>query len=330
MRNWILPEHIEDVLPAEAERIEALRRAAPRSLPRRTATGSCSRRWSSTSTRCLTGTGRDLDLQTFKVVDPLSGRLLGRARRHHAAGRAHRRAPAERAGRHAPLLRRQRAAHGGRHRRRRAKSMQIGAELFGEAGIAGDIEVLTLFLSSLAPRAWAACISTSATSASIARSPRAPASPAKARTSELFAALRAKDVPARDRAHGEAARRVARRAHRAALALRTGARGARGRARAAARHAGDPQRARRARGARHAPPRRRSTRCTSISPTCAATITTAARSFRCSPPASPDAIGNGGRYDGIGKAFGRARPATGFTLDLRQLAGILPRTARPG
>ncbi len=34
-------------------------------------------------------------------------------------------------------------------------------------------------------------------------------------------------------------------------------------------------------------------------------------------------IGNGGRYDGIGKAFGRARPATGFTLDLRQLAGVV-------
>ena len=39
-----------------------------------------------------------------------------------------------------------------------------------------------------------------------------------------------------------------------------------------------------------------------------------------------NAIGNGGRYDGIGKAFGRARPATGFTLDLRQLAS-LPGTA---
>jgi len=32
------------------------------------------------------------------------------------------------------------------------------------------------------------------------------------------------------------------------------------------------------------------------------------------------AIGHGGRYDGIGKAFGRSRPATGFTLYLRQLA----------
>ena len=34
---------------------------------------------------------------------------------------------------------------------------------------------------------------------------------------------------------------------------------------------------------------------------------------------APNAIGNGGRYDGVGRAFGRARPATGFTLDLRQL-----------
>jgi ATP phosphoribosyltransferase regulatory subunit len=39
----------------------------------------------------------------------------------------------------------------------------------------------------------------------------------------------------------------------------------------------------------------------------------------------PNAIGNGGRYDGVGKAFGRARPATGFTLDLRQLHDVLSR-----
>ena len=39
----------------------------------------------------------------------------------------------------------------------------------------------------------------------------------------------------------------------------------------------------------------------------------------------PNAVGKGGRYDGIGKAFGRARPATGFTLDLRQVADLLSR-----
>ena len=39
----------------------------------------------------------------------------------------------------------------------------------------------------------------------------------------------------------------------------------------------------------------------------------------------PSAIGNGGRYDGIGKAFGRSRPATGFTFYLRQLHAVLTR-----
>ncbi len=32
----------------------------------------------------------------------------------------------------------------------------------------------------------------------------------------------------------------------------------------------------------------------------------------------------GGRYDGAGKAFGRARPATGFSMDLREVARLVP------
>jgi ATP phosphoribosyltransferase regulatory subunit len=36
----------------------------------------------------------------------------------------------------------------------------------------------------------------------------------------------------------------------------------------------------------------------------------------------PYAIGRGGRYDEVGKAFGRARPATGFSVDLRELAQL--------
>jgi ATP phosphoribosyltransferase regulatory subunit len=39
---------------------------------------------------------------------------------------------------------------------------------------------------------------------------------------------------------------------------------------------------------------------------------------------SPDAIARGGRYDEVGASFGRARPATGFTMDLRQLASLAP------
>jgi ATP phosphoribosyltransferase regulatory subunit len=36
----------------------------------------------------------------------------------------------------------------------------------------------------------------------------------------------------------------------------------------------------------------------------------------------PNAIALGGRYDDIGKVFGRARPATGFSIDLRELSRI--------
>ena len=70
------PKHIEDVLPAEAARIEALRRALLdhfRARGYRLVQPPLVEHLDS----LLTGTGRDLDLQTFKVVDPLSGRLLG-------------------------------------------------------------------------------------------------------------------------------------------------------------------------------------------------------------------------------------------------------------
>ena len=144
---------------------------AARSLPRRTATASCSRRWSSISTRCSTGTGRDLELQTFKVVDPLSGRLLGvRADMTPQVARID-----------AHLLNEAgvtRLCYAGSVLRtvptgvaQTREVMQIGAELFGEPGIAGDIEV-TRAAALVARRraAFAGCISISATSASIARS----------------------------------------------------------------------------------------------------------------------------------------------------------------
>jgi ATP phosphoribosyltransferase regulatory subunit len=41
----------------------------------------------------------------------------------------------------------------------------------------------------------------------------------------------------------------------------------------------------------------------------------------------PYAIGLGGRYDEVGKAFGRARPATGFSMDLREIAALAPERA---
>ncbi len=46
---------------------------------------------------------------------------------------------------------------------------------------------------------------------------------------------------------------------------------------------------------------------------------------------APNALALGGRYDEVGKAFGRARAATGFSVDLRELASVRPDdTERPG
>src|SRR5260370_41530061 len=42
----------------------------------------------------------------------------------------------------------------------------------------------------------------------------------------------------------------------------------------------------------------------------------------------PNAVARGGRYDHVGQAYGRARPATGFSLDLREVARISPVDAR--
>ena len=50
--------------------------------------------------------------------------------------------------------------------------------------------------------------------------------------------------------------------------------------------------------------------------------------FNAFVPGLPNAVARGGRYDHVGEAFGRARPATGFSLDLRELARLMP-TAEP-
>ncbi len=50
--------------------------------------------------------------------------------------------------------------------------------------------------------------------------------------------------------------------------------------------------------------------------------------FAAFAPASPDALARGGRYDEVGRSFGRARPATGFTMDLRRIASLVGPTPR--
>lgn len=148
MRNWLLPEFIEDVLPAEAGRIEFLRRelldlfkvhgyqyVIPPMLEYLES--------------LITGTGHDLDLATFKVVDQLTGRLMGvRADTTPQAARID-----------AHMLNQQgvsRLCYAGTVLRtkpdglaRTREPLQLGAELFGHAGIESDIEIQRLMIKSL-------------------------------------------------------------------------------------------------------------------------------------------------------------------------------------
>jgi ATP phosphoribosyltransferase regulatory subunit len=148
MRNWLLPEFIEDVLPAEAARMEILRRqlldlfqvhgyqyVIPPMLEYMES--------------LITGTGYDLDLSTFKVVDQLTGRLMGvRADTTPQAARID-----------AHMLNHQgvsRLCYAGTVLRtnpdglaRTREPMQLGAELFGHAGIESDIEIQVLMIKAL-------------------------------------------------------------------------------------------------------------------------------------------------------------------------------------
>jgi len=148
MRRWLLPEHIEDVLPAEAARVEALRRALLdhfRVRGYRLVQPPLVEFLDS----LLTGTGRDLDLITFKTVDPLSGRMLGlRADTTPQVARID-----------AHLLNEggvTRLCYAGSVLRTTAvpgetrQVVQIGAELYGHDGIAADREIMQLLLSALA------------------------------------------------------------------------------------------------------------------------------------------------------------------------------------
>lgn len=148
MRNWLLPEYIEDVLPAEAARFEQVRRnildlfraygyqlVIPPLLE---------------YMESLTiGAGRDLDLATFKVVDLLSGRLMGvRADITPQVARID-----------AHLLNRQgvtRLCYAGTVLRTRPdglsqtrQPLQVGAELFGHVGIESDVEIQQLLVHAL-------------------------------------------------------------------------------------------------------------------------------------------------------------------------------------
>jgi len=147
--RWLLPEGIEELLPPQARQLEELRRALLDLF----------QRWGYELVipplveyldSLLTGTGNDLDIQTFKLIDQLNGRLMGvRADMTPQVARidAHRLA-----GREGPV----RLCYQGTVLHTRGDGLggsrsfsQIGAELYGHAGVESDAEMVCLMLETL-------------------------------------------------------------------------------------------------------------------------------------------------------------------------------------
>ena len=148
MRKWLLPEYIEDILPVPARRIEALRRGML-DLFERHGYQLVLPPMLEYVDSLLTGTGHDLDLKTFKLVDQLSGRTMGvRADITPQVARID-----------AHLMNRRgvnRLCYAGSvlHTlpaglNRSREPLQIGAEIYGHAGVESDLEVQRLMLDAL-------------------------------------------------------------------------------------------------------------------------------------------------------------------------------------
>jgi len=327
MRNWVLPEYVEDVLPAEAWRVERLRR---RLLDHFAAHGYelVMPPMIEYLESLLTGTGHDLDLRTFKLVDQLSGRMLGvRADITPQVTRVD-----------AHLLNRRgvtRLAYCGTvlHARPAAAShsrevLQIGAELFGHAGVDGDVEIQRLMLDALrlaGVRGMHLDLGHVGLFRALCRHGEVPAE----LEGDLFIALQGKDVPSLRTLSASLSTTV----RSAMLALPELYGGA---------AVLDDARKR-------LPVLPEVTACLAQLERIAAQLEGhvdallidlgelrgyhyhSGAVFAAYAAGSPNALALGGRYDEVGKAFGRARPATGFSLDLRTLAALadLPEPASP-
>ena len=320
MRRWLLPEHIEDVLPAEARAMERLRRAildlfevhgyelvAPPLLEY--------------VESLLSGTGRDLDLATFKLVDQLSGRMMGvRADHTPQVARID-----------AHLLNRQGIARlcycgsvlhtvpAGMTKMR--EPIQIGAELYGHAGLEADVEIVQLMIAAL-KKAGIERVHIDLGHPLIYRE-LAKRETRDAEASEaLFHAVQQKDAPAAKELGGEAfAALTALNGESREVIAQARSRLPKSKPVASALDALEKLAA----------------RCEAPGVDVSVDLAElggfnyeSGLVFAAFTPGSPDAIARGGRYDEVGASFGRARPATGFTMDLRQLAALAKKPAARG
>jgi len=319
---WLLPEHIADVLPARARHIESLRRGlldAARGFGFELVIPPMLEHIES----LLSGTGHALDLQTFKLVDQLSGRTLGlRADSTPQAARidAHmlNRTGVVRLCYCGPVLH---ARPTGSAATR--EPLQFGAEIYGHEGLAADLEILDLMLECLRV-AGIEDVVVDLADARIVRAVLAGVAVDADRLEAVYTALGAKDI-AELRALSSGFPAPARQGLEALVGLygdeATLAEAARRLPeRAAIARALDELR-RLAAHARDAYPRARVG--FDLADSSGYAYYSGAR-FAAYARGASDAIARGGRYDEVGAIFGRNRPAVGFGLDVKDLSLLSP------
>ena len=325
--NWLLPESLADMLPAEARRIEELRRQLL-DLFRTYGFELVAPPLVEYIDSLLSGTGSDLNLRTSKLVDQLSGRTLGvRADMTPQVTRidAHllNRAGVTRLCYCGPVLH---ARPAGLLSSR--ELLQIGAEIFGHAGFEADLEIIRLALES-ARLAGVQTLRLDLCHAGLVRSLIEADPEAQARADEIMALLRDKDLPGLAEL-GEGANALRAQTVQSLVAL--------------PKLYSDRSVIDRARQVLPKLPGVVSALDTlaqvigalddvSVGIDLADVGTYGYHSgvtFSIYADGWHDSLVQGGRYDNVSLAFGRARPATGFSLDLRKLAGgLLPAVPSP-
>ncbi len=321
MSAWVLPDHIADVLPSGARHIEELRRDlldTARGYGYELVMPPLLEHLES----LLTGTGEALDLQTFKLVDQLSGRMMGlRADTTPQVARidAHllNRRGVTRLCYCGPVLHTRPAQP---HATR--EPLQFGAEIYGHAGLEADLEVLSLALDSLKV-AQVSGISVDMADARIVQSLLAGTELSGERLADLHAALAAKDGPAL----AELTRPLPTAAREGLQAL--------------VQLYGDEKVLLEAEKVLEPTPLLKSalSNLKWLSSHLDGTPVTfdladlrgyayySGARFAVYAPGASDALVRGGRYDEVGAVFGRNRPAVGFSLDVKAVVDVV--AARP-
>ena len=317
MSAWVLPDHIADVLPSEARHIEDLRRDLL-DMARRYGYELVMPPLLEHLESLLTGTGEALDLQTFKLVDQLSGRMMGlRADSTPQVARidAHllNRVGVTRLCYCGPVLHtRPDKPHATR------EPLQFGAELYGHSGPEADLEILLLALDCLK----AAQVRAPIVDLADARIVDALLSPAQAGTqmqARVHQALAAKD--ASELAQLTRGFPVASRDGLLALLQLYGDEKVLAEAQQVLPPSPAIQAALDNLGwlAGHL---RETAVSFDLADLRGYAYYSGAR-FSIYTPGASDALARGGRYDEVGAVFGRNRPAVGFSLDVKALVGVV-------